>query len=556
MLKVSINDAKRLAKRCVLTNIVSGGNINITPVLRGLPGVGKSELCGEQLAKELHGYCIVLSKNTIKEGEITGLPVMSGDAENKKQLTEILGSINNSLIKIASEKGNESAVNTLPVKPYYTDMFGNLEDSNEVTYVPYYATKRIQKLEKYYFYKLIEKPERLPNETAENYAERTKNYGGGMLGGRLVIKSDGLLYLDGKCVIAEEDKKKYTSEVSAIINGNTNKYKILNEIPANIRLDLLEKGDIAPIVLFIDELNRGSLEVMQELMNICLNKEINGYKLPWFVQIVSAINPADSEGKYATIEFDLAHKDRLLIIDVYADIQEFADYAAEHQLDNEYIAALMRNPSMFTNSYTVSDDDVVLSPRAHTMVSYLLKYKNAFNKYTFFNPYEITPEQIKNDVRTLAEAKIGDSAARALFQAMENSKNAVDFYKEILNPEKISEETLYKFDERNPERVNSYVMYCLSSILVILNNEQSRYLKDKEAQAKMCDKINSILEVSGSIAIYYYGKHFVNSKKYITSGLYAKIYKTVKKATERSKETSDIINLVNDMEEKDDGIEI
>ena len=89
-----------------------------------------------------------------------------------------------------------------------------------------------------------------------------------------------------------------------------------------------------------------------------------------------------------------------------------------------------------------------------------------------------------------------------------------------------------------------------------LNNEQNRYLKDKEAQAKMCDKINSILEVSGSIAIYYYGKHFVNSKKYITSGLYAKIYKTVKKATERSKETSDIINLVNDMEEKDDGIEI
>ena len=140
MLKVSLNDAKRLAKRCVLTNIVSGGNINITPVLRGLPGVGKSELCGEQLAKELHGYCIVLSKNTIKEGEITGLPVMSGDAENKKQLTEILGSINNSLIKIASEKGNESTVSTLPVKPYYEDMFGNLDDSNEVTYVPYYAT--------------------------------------------------------------------------------------------------------------------------------------------------------------------------------------------------------------------------------------------------------------------------------------------------------------------------------------------------------------------------------------------------------------------------------
>ena len=67
---------------------------------------------------------------TIKEGEITGLPVMSGDAENKKQLTEILGSINNSLIKIASEKGNETTVSTLPLKPYYVDMFGDLDDSN------------------------------------------------------------------------------------------------------------------------------------------------------------------------------------------------------------------------------------------------------------------------------------------------------------------------------------------------------------------------------------------------------------------------------------------
>ena len=52
MSKVSLNTAERLVKRCILTNIVCGGSISITPVLRGNPGIGKSDICGIQLAKD------------------------------------------------------------------------------------------------------------------------------------------------------------------------------------------------------------------------------------------------------------------------------------------------------------------------------------------------------------------------------------------------------------------------------------------------------------------------------------------------------------------------
>ena len=48
------------------------------------------------------------------------------------------------------------------------------------------------------------------------------------------------------------------------------------------------------VLLFIDEINRAEHAVQQELMNLILNREINGFILSDDVRIIAAMNPEDS----------------------------------------------------------------------------------------------------------------------------------------------------------------------------------------------------------------------------------------------------------------------
>lgn len=78
---ISINTAKRLIKRALLSNIVSQkDNLAITPLISGQHGIGKSQIV-QSVARDLGGTCITIEGGTLKEGEITGLPYQYTDAD-------------------------------------------------------------------------------------------------------------------------------------------------------------------------------------------------------------------------------------------------------------------------------------------------------------------------------------------------------------------------------------------------------------------------------------------------------------------------------------------
>ena len=80
---ISINEAKRLIKRAILSNIVSDKpNLAITPLISGKHGIGKSAMI-KSIAKELGGVCITIEGGTLKEGEITGLPYQYKNDDGK-----------------------------------------------------------------------------------------------------------------------------------------------------------------------------------------------------------------------------------------------------------------------------------------------------------------------------------------------------------------------------------------------------------------------------------------------------------------------------------------
>ena len=80
---ITVNEAKRLIKRAILSNLVCDKpNLAITPLVSGKHGIGKSAMI-KSIADELGGVCITVEGGTLKEGEITGLPYQYKDEDGK-----------------------------------------------------------------------------------------------------------------------------------------------------------------------------------------------------------------------------------------------------------------------------------------------------------------------------------------------------------------------------------------------------------------------------------------------------------------------------------------
>ena len=82
------------------------------------------------------------------------------------------------------------------------------------------------------------------------------------------------------------------------------------------------------VLLFIDELNRCDHAVQQELMNLILNREINGFKLDEKVHIIAAMNPSNKydnyrDSDYQVVDMDEAQEDRFVWIEMESDVNEW-----------------------------------------------------------------------------------------------------------------------------------------------------------------------------------------------------------------------------------------
>jgi ABC-type oligopeptide transport system ATPase subunit len=86
----------------------------------------------------------------------------------------------------------------------------------------------------------------------------------------------------------------------------------------------IEENNERPVLLFIDELNRCEHVVQQELMNIILNREINGYSLPGNTLVMAAMNPSSkfnnfSVSDYQVVEMDPAQENRFVWLELESD---------------------------------------------------------------------------------------------------------------------------------------------------------------------------------------------------------------------------------------------
>ena len=146
--------------------------------------------------------------------------------------------------------------------------------------------------------------------------------------------------------------------------------------------------DNRKVLLFIDELNRCEHAVQQELMNLILNREINGYNLPSGVKIIAAMNPSNKydnfeNSDYQVIDMDAAQEDRFVWVEVDSDSKEWIKWAMtdEADIEEEVIEFISQFPNYLHMPY--ANENIKPTPRSWERVSKAFKmYKNNKDKYS------------------------------------------------------------------------------------------------------------------------------------------------------------------------------
>ena len=412
----TIKNSKRLVKRVYLSNLSSDDGLNITPLLVGAHGIGKSQVV-KSCADDLGGFAITVEGGSLKEGEITGLPFAQEDAE------------------------------------------GN----NEVRFVKYYAVNRLYLLEKFYYEKACTT---------------------GFLNGEVKLEKDaeGNEYL-----IYGSKKKKVRTVISKVRDGEDNIFKFGNELPGDYKRRLIESGEVEPCIFFIDELNRTEMTTQKELMNIILNKTVNGYNLPWWCQIVSAINPSSQNSSYATNEFDDAQLDRFLKIKTDANLEDWIDYQLnKHAGENtDCIEALAVAENIFVHKDKSLEDqsEMYPSPRSWEMVIHLYNTIHADNETKFFTSDE--KKTVNDDLRVLIRGKVGETAARTLLETISRKENNIKAT-EILTCKSLKIDPAvaekYKKQKSLVKTIiaSNVITYMQSNITSLVKGKTSTDTKEKE----------------------------------------------------------------------------
>jgi MoxR-like ATPase/soluble cytochrome b562 len=425
----SINTSKRLAKKAVLIGLSTPRGLALTTLISGPHGIGKSQIISAA-ARELGGYALVVEGGSLKEGEITGLPFASKNADG----------------------------------------------SSEVRFVPYFQISNIMKVEKELY----------------NIA-KTK----GFLNGRIKLTDEGLVVVDkaGK-------KKVYPvrSKIENLMRGEINEFKFGEDLPFEIKMELIESGEIQLVIMFIDEVNRAEAQTMKELMNLILNRTINGYDFPWWVSIVAAINPSSQNSTYATNEMDDAQRDRFLKLTVDARLEEWIDYALDAKMNPEVVASIATAEDIFIRREKGHEDtdEMTPSPRSWEMVNYIYNFMS-----TVGNSRLLTAEDRKynnEDLRTLIAAKVGPTAARTFLQNIENKENNIK-PSELLNgkSDKLDEKIASKFMSQKKLRqkitVDNTIRHIAAVIVDFENKKKSTKTEEKREYVNFKSQIKQFVEI-------------------------------------------------------------
>jgi len=230
----------------------------------------------------------------------------------------------------------------------------------------------------------------------------------------------------------------------------------------------LKEDENRNVILFIDELNRCDHAVAQELMNLILNKEINGYILDNRVRVIAAMNPSNKNdgfynSKYDVVDMDAAQEDRFVWVKLDSDIKEWIKWGmSEDGNINEHIIEFLSTFPEYLHMPS-AEETIKATPRSWERISKAFEiYLKNKEKYSF------------NIFLNVVKGNVGVNIANDFGNFLLNLKKPLIRIEDIFNNEILNFELKEKIEKENHSRL--YIL-AKNSLMYLENMPIEKNLK-------------------------------------------------------------------------------
>ena len=228
----------------------------------------------------------------------------------------------------------------------------------------------------------------------------------------------------------------------------------------------VEKGNT--VLLFIDEINRCEHTVQQELMNLILNREINGYKLPKQVKIIAAMNPSSKYGSdfdYQVVDMDAAQENRFVWLNMEPDHNVWIKWAIDAGIEPKVIEFISTFPEYLNK---VNEDDVRATPRSYERVS---------------KSYAVYKEQIdsipRNVFLNVIKGNVGKVIAEEFISFVESDREPLISFDDVFSGETLDEKVIDKVKNESHTRLYIVAMNILKTLEIRMEENKSDYYMNR-----------------------------------------------------------------------------
>ncbi|SCI84671.1 ATPase family associated with various cellular activities (AAA) [uncultured Clostridium sp.] len=272
-----------------------------------------------------------------------------------------------------------------------------------------------------------------------------------------------LIVIDGNLLKEGEIGGLPTVESYVVNNSNgeetvkkTTVYAVHNKL-REIDEELSKKREV---LLFIDEINRCEHTVQQELMNLILNREINGYKLSDEVKILAAMNPSSKYGSdfdYQVVDMDAAQENRFVWLNMEPDHNQWIKWAIDKGLEQKVIEFISTFPEYL---HKINEEDVSATPRSYERVSKSYKVykeqKESIPKAVFLN---------------VIKGNVGKVIAEEFISFIEADYSPLISYEDVFSGETLSESVIEKVKTESHTRLYLAAMNILRDLELNIKND-------------------------------------------------------------------------------------
>lgn len=214
------------------------------------------------------------------------------------------------------------------------------------------------------------------------------------------------------------------------------------------------------VLLFIDEINRCEHTVQQELMNLILNREINGYKLNDDVKILAAMNPSSKYGSdfdYQVVDMDAAQENRFVWLNMEPDYTQWLNWAIGAGIEQKVIEFISTFPEYL---HKINEGDVRATPRSYERVSKSYKIykeqKDRVPKAVFLN---------------VIKGNVGKVIAQEFISFVEADCSPLISYEDVFLGENLSSSVVEKVKSESHTRLYLSAMNILKTLESNVKND-------------------------------------------------------------------------------------